>query len=121
MARAMNSQPQPPLSPKDQKHTGLKHYFLLIVGAIMFSAGMIFIWTPIPIGMPLIAFGSIILIRESRHFRSWLRSWRERNAVVDRFFLILQAKLPSGFARPLKRTNPDPSPGAIPPEEKSKL
>ncbi|MEM9113654.1 MAG: hypothetical protein AAGD10_08870 [Myxococcota bacterium] len=67
------------------------------VGAILF-------WLPIPLGAPLIAIGTALLVTSSETARRWLREQRRRRKSLDNFLEALEPRLPVDLAESLKKT-----------------
>lgn len=100
------------------KPKSFMHYVLEVIGWLLFAIGFIIIWTPIPIGMPFLAIGSIILIRQSGEFRRWLRAERQKNAFLNQIFHFLQRQMPGPIAEPLQDTQPETITPVTPPGDK---
>ena len=56
----------------------LRKWFLIAVGACASIAGLVTFWLPIPIGLPLLLIGTLLLTRNSPRARLWLRPVRQR-------------------------------------------
>ncbi len=89
-----------------QLQTNLAHYGWLGLGWTVLVVGMVALSTPLPLGTPLLAAGSIILIRESDEFRHWLRNVRQKNGSLHKFLTVVEGKMPTRMANVLKRTHP---------------
>lgn len=50
----------------------IKKWFYIILGSLSILAGLITIWMPIPIGIPLLLMGLPLLMRYSPNGRKWI-------------------------------------------------
>lgn len=83
------------------------------IGLVLILAGLPLFWTPIPIGLIMIATGLGLLISNSSLVRSWVQASRERSPGFDRWLIKAKRYVPSPFDRVLERTeaqrrNPPP-------------
>lgn len=58
-------------------------WFFITLGALAVLAGLITLWMPIPIGIPLMLMGLPLLMRYSPHARNWILSLGERYPKVQ--------------------------------------
>ena len=82
------------------------HYFWLGIAVFCLLLGLATLWLPLPLGLPSLAVGLLLLIRESYHFRNWLRHWRQRSRGVDEFFDSVEEKAPEHMGRMIEETDP---------------
>lgn len=74
------------------------------IGIILILAGLPLFWTPIPVGLILIATGLGLLISNSSLVRAWVQNLRERSPRFDRWLIKAKRFVPSPFDRVLERT-----------------
>lgn len=58
-------------------------WFFITVGALSVLAGLITLWMPIPVGIPLMLVGLPLLMQYSPHAREWILSLSERYPKVQ--------------------------------------
>jgi uncharacterized membrane protein YbaN (DUF454 family) len=56
----------------------LRKPFLVMLGGLSVLLGAVTFWLPIPIGLPLVLAGTLLLSRNSARARLWLRPVRQR-------------------------------------------
>jgi hypothetical protein len=62
--------------------------------------------TPFPLGMPLIAFGLMLLVASNRRAARWMLAGRSRLALLDRCVRLLEAHGGGRVRAVLRRTRP---------------
>jgi len=87
------------------------------IGIILILTGIPLFWTPIPIGLFMIATGLALLISNSSLMRSWVRGARARNEGFDRWLMKAKRVVPHPFDRVLERTESDRRNGPTPPPD----
>lgn len=83
---------------------GMANLLARCVGLLAVGVGAVLFWLPIPLGAPLIAVGTAILIGSSRTTRRRVRRMRRERPSLDEFLARLESWLPSHMARQLRRT-----------------
>ena len=78
-----------------------------ILGWLLIVVGLPLFWTPIPVGLILIAIGLSLLIANSDRARDILRERRRRHPRFDAWLLKAEQIIPHPFDRILKRTDLD--------------
>lgn len=78
-----------------------------ILGVLLILVGLPLFWTPIPIGLILIASGLALLISNSDAAREFVRERRARHPRFDAWLLKAERVVPHPFDRILKRTDVD--------------
>lgn len=78
-----------------------------ILGWLLIVVGLPLFWTPIPVGLILIAIGLSLLIANSDRARDVLRERRRRHPRFDAWLLKAEQIVPHPFDRILKRTDLD--------------
>lgn len=76
-----------------------------ILGILLILIGVPLFWTPIPIGLVLVAVGGALLIANSDRARDWVRDRRTRHPGFDAWMLKAEQIVPHPFDRILKRTD----------------
>jgi hypothetical protein len=51
---------------------------MITIGSLLFLAGLVLFWLPLPVGLPLMLLGGPILIRHSPRARGWWQRHRHR-------------------------------------------
>lgn len=74
------------------------------IGVVLILAGIPIFWTPVPIGLFMIATGLALLISNSSLVRGWVMAGRERWDGFDRWLTKAQRVVPHPFDRVLERT-----------------
>lgn len=74
------------------------------IGIILILAGIPIFWTPVPIGLIMIAIGLALLISNSSLVRGWVMGARKRWPGFDRWLVKAQRLVPHPFDRVLERT-----------------
>lgn len=80
--------------------------FLQILASLLLLGGILFIWTPIPLGAIMIASGFTILIGTNRRFARLIRSTRKRLGFFNRWIMFLEERMKGRIGRTLKMTRP---------------
>ncbi|MBO0346747.1 hypothetical protein J0X15_16085 [Roseibium sp. CAU 1637] len=83
-----------------------------VIALFLFALGLATVWLPIPTGVPLMAFGLILLIGSSRKAARTLRKRRKTGRRLNSLFIWIEDRTPSQFARILRRTRPATRPTA---------
>lgn len=73
-------------------------------GLILILIGLPLFWTPIPVGLILIATGLGLLISNSSLVRTWVQNSRTRSPGFDRWLVKAKRYVPHPFDRVLERT-----------------
>ncbi|MFP4519152.1 MAG: hypothetical protein ACLFQ5_06830 [Oceanicaulis sp.] len=76
-----------------------------ILGALLILFGLPLFWTPIPIGLIMIASGIALIISNSDVAREWVRTLREKHPKFDAWLHRAEARVPAPFDRILKQTH----------------
>ena len=75
-----------------------------ILGALLILFGLPLFWTPIPIGLIMIASGLALIISNSDAAREWVRTLRAKHPKFDAWVVKAEARVPPPFDRILKQT-----------------
>ena len=75
------------------------------LGVLLIMLGLPLFWTPIPIGLILIASGLALLISNSDSAREFVRERRARHPRFDAWLSKAERVVPHPFDRILKRTD----------------
>jgi len=78
-----------------------------ILGLLLILAGLPLFWTPIPIGLIMIAAGLALLISNSDAAREFVRARRARHPRFNAWVIKAEGVVPHPFDRILKRTDVD--------------
>ena len=76
-----------------------------ILGVLLIVAGLPLFWTPIPIGLIMMASGLALLISNSDAARDFVRARRERHPRFDAWVVKAERTVPHPFDRVLKQTD----------------
>ena len=76
-----------------------------ILGVLLIVAGLPLFWTPIPIGLIMMASGLALLISNSDAARDFVRARRERHPRFDAWVMKAERTVPHPFDRVLKQTD----------------
>lgn len=76
-----------------------------ILGALLILFGLPLFWTPIPVGLIMIASGVSLIIANSDAAREWVRTLRTRHRRFDEWVLKAEAVVPPPFNRILQQTD----------------
>ena len=82
---------------------GFVYQFL---GVLLILAGLSVVWTPIPVGIFLIAAGLTVILANSRTAREFVRQRRSTHPRFDGFLDKAEGILPNTLARILAATRP---------------
>jgi uncharacterized membrane protein len=77
-----------------------------IFGGLLILAGLSVVWTPIPLGIILIALGAVLILAHSSAARDWVKARRAGNSKFDAFLLRAERYLPGPMRRILEETRP---------------
>lgn len=77
-----------------------------IFGGLLILAGLSVIWTPIPFGVVLIAFGAGVILANSAAARNWVTARRARHPRFHAFLVRAERVLPGAMRRILEATRP---------------
>lgn len=80
-----------------------------ILGGLLILFGLPLFWTPIPIGLIMIASGLALIISNSDAAREWVRTLRETHPKFDSWLVNAEARVPPPFDRILKQTEARPA------------
>lgn len=83
-----------------------KRLIMLIIAAVCLIVGAITFPMPIPLGIPLIAIGTALLILTSKTVRNWTRSMRVRYPGLDDKLRKAEDYLPRPLRRALRISAP---------------
>lgn len=81
-----------------------------ILGLLLILIGLPLFWTPIPVGLILIAAGLALLISNSDAAREFVRQRRMRHPRFDAWVRKAEHVVPHPFDRILKQTDADRGP-----------
>jgi hypothetical protein len=62
----------------------MRKWFHILAGALLVIAGLILLWTPIPLGLPLLLIGLPVLMRFSPNARRWILRLTRRHPGLSR-------------------------------------
>ncbi len=75
-----------------------------ILGALLILFGLPLFWTPIPVGLIMIASGLALIISNSDAAREWVRTLRLKHRRFDAWVSRAEARVPHPFDRILQQT-----------------
>lgn len=75
-----------------------------ILGALLILVGLPLFWTPIPVGLIMIASGGALIISNSDAAREWVRTLRMKHARFDAWVCKAERVVPRPFDHILKQT-----------------
>lgn len=75
-----------------------------ILGGLLILIGLPLFWSPLPVGLVLIAVGAALILANSDRARDWVRARRARDPRFDAFMVKAEHVTPHPFDRILKRT-----------------
>ena len=84
----------------------MKQFLLTIVACISIFFGLLTVWTPIPTGVPLLAFGLFILIATHSWAARLLRRLRRSYAFLNDGMIWVEERTKGQFSRVLRRSRP---------------
>ncbi|MBI1234395.1 MAG: hypothetical protein GC208_07815 [Alphaproteobacteria bacterium] len=79
-----------------------------LIGILLILGGIPLFWTPIPVGLIMIAVGLSLIIANSNTARGVVRRERERHHGFNDWLLKAEKIIPHPFDRILKRTDAPP-------------
>ncbi|MCG8504832.1 MAG: hypothetical protein MI755_09520 [Sphingomonadales bacterium] len=82
----------------------IRRILLIVAGTLIFAAGFLTFWLPIPIGLILMAVGLALLLVSSAWVRSRVKALRHRYPGLDSKLKAIGGSLPGPFRRALQRT-----------------
>lgn len=82
--------------------------FYKLIGILLILGGIPLFWTPIPVGLVMIAVGLSLIIANSNTARGVVRREREKHDGFNNWLLKAEKVIPHPFARILKRTDAPP-------------
>lgn len=82
----------------------VKGWLLRVVGWGLALLGLVMFVLPIPPGIPVMAFGLVILITTSRTARRMTRWLRMHSRPIDRSFTYLETRVPARLGAILRKT-----------------
>ena len=77
-----------------------------IFGGLLILAGLSVVWTPIPLGVILIAFGAAVILANSEAARDWVTTRRSSHPKFHAFLVRAEHVLPGPMRRILEATRP---------------
>ena len=86
-----------------------------ILGGMLILLGIPLFWTPVPLGLIMIAAGGALILSHSDTARDWVRARRARRPGFDAWVAKAEAVAPSPFDQVLKRTAVRDEDGEQPP------
>lgn len=84
----------------------MRRKLFLLLAFFCFVLGVLTIWLPIPTGIPLIAFGLLLLVANNRRAAGFIRRQRQAYAWFDAMLCRLEGKLGGKAKRILALTKP---------------
>lgn len=84
----------------------LRRYVFILIGLVCLLIGLLTVWTPLPTGIPLLAFGIVILATVSATARRMLKRARRHNGLFDRGMVAVEARASRTLSTMLRRTRP---------------
>lgn len=84
----------------------VRKYVSISVGAVCLLAGILTVWTPIPTGIPLLAFGVVLLATASATARRLVKRARRNNGLFDRSMVAVESRASRTLSTMLRRTRP---------------
>ena len=78
-----------------------------ILGAVLILLGLPLFWTPIPVGLILIAAGLALIVSNSNRARDGVRALRRKHDRLDKWLCKAERIVPHPFDRILQRTETD--------------
>lgn len=84
--------------------------FYKLIGILLILGGLPLFWTPIPVGLIMIAVGLALIIANSDTARGVVRREREKHHGFNNWLLKAEKVIPHPFARILRRTDVSPRP-----------
>jgi len=75
------------------------------LGVLLILVGLPLFWTPLPVGLVLIAIGAALILSNSERARIWMRERRRRHPRLDALMLKAERVTPHPFDRILKQTD----------------
>lgn len=76
-----------------------------ILGGLLILIGLPLFWTPIPVGLILIASGIALIISNSLAAREWVRTHRAHHPGFDAWVIKAERRVPPPLDRILKQTD----------------
>lgn len=77
-----------------------------IFGGLLILAGLSVVWTPIPLGIFLIALGAVLILAHSSGARGWVMARRAGHPKFHAFLIRAERFLPGPMRRILEATRP---------------
>ena len=105
-------EPRSAFARKKSNAGDMKSIVLGIIAAICIAAGIATVLLPLPVGVPLIALGVMILITTNRRFAALIGLLRRRYQRLDRGLRWIEDRAGPKLAGPLFKTRPKPHPPA---------
>jgi hypothetical protein len=65
-------------------------WLLISIGAVSVLGGMITVWLPLPLGLPLLMIGTPLLIKYSPHARQLIMSLARHNKHIHKYLIQIQ-------------------------------
>ncbi|MEM6381152.1 MAG: hypothetical protein AAF739_00625 [Pseudomonadota bacterium] len=82
----------------------VKGWIMRIIGWGLTVLGFVMFVLPIPLGIPVMATGMMILITTSKTARRWFRFIRMRSPVTDKSFSYIETRVPARIGAVLRKT-----------------
>ena len=76
-----------------------------ILGGLLIAIGLPLFWTPLPVGLVLIAIGGALILSNSDRARDWVRARRARHPRFHGLMIKAERVTPHPFDRILKETD----------------
>ena len=74
------------------------------LGFLLIAVGLPLFWTPIPVGLGLLAIGLALVMSNSDSAREWVRAKRQHHPKFDAMMVKAERVTPHPFDRILQRT-----------------
>jgi ABC-type uncharacterized transport system permease subunit len=80
---------------------------VLFAAFLTFAIGLLFIATPIPLGLPLFVVGTALVLTASPNARVMFKRWRQKNSRTSAIILKHEPRLPRRLRAAMEETRPD--------------
>jgi len=80
---------------------------VLFAAPVTFAAGLMFILTPIPLGLPLFVVSTALVLTASPNARTIFKRWRQKNPRTSAIILKHEPRLPRRLRAAMEETRPD--------------
>ena len=78
----------------------------ILLATLCIVLGLLTVWTPLPTGVPLLAFGVVLLIATSRKFARYIRRQRKSIHWLNKVLHWVEEKSSGKFKKIIRRTRP---------------